>query len=61
MWRFKHFNIEINSVRNLANIFHLWHPRRWDGETVKENNIILEKKQENGEFICQKGLINHEN
>jgi glycosyltransferase involved in cell wall biosynthesis len=57
MWRFKHFNIEINSVRNLANIFHLWHPRRWDGETVRENNVILKKKQENGEFRCKNGMI----
>lgn len=58
MWRFEHFNIEIKSVRNLANIFHLWHPRRWDGNTVKENNKILEIKQKNKEFFCQHGL-NH--
>lgn len=57
MWRFKHFGIEIKSVRNLANIFHLWHPRRWDEETVKENNIILEKKQKNSEFRCKNGIL----
>jgi len=57
MWRFKHFQIEIKSIRNLANIFHLWHPRRWDGNTVKENNIILKKKQKNKEFFCKNGLI----
>jgi len=56
MWRFKHFGVEIKSVRNLANIFHLWHPRRWDGETVKENNIILEQKQKNNEFCCKNGI-----
>ena len=60
MWRFKHFGIEIKSVRNLANIFHLWHPRRWDGTTVKENNIIMKKKQEKEEYSCKKGLIKYE-
>jgi len=60
MWRFKHFGIEIKSVRNLANIFHLWHPRRWDGNTVKENNVIMEKKQEKKEFFCKRGLTTHE-
>ena len=57
IWRFKHFNIEIKSVRNLANIFHLWHPRRWDEETVKKNKIILDKKQKNREFRCKNGII----
>jgi len=60
MWRFKHFGIEIKSIRNLANIFHLWHPRRWDGTTVKENNIIMKKKQEQEEYSCKKGLIKYE-
>jgi len=58
MWRFEHIGVEIKSVRNLANIFHLWHLRRWDEKTVKENNILLEQKQANSEYICKNGLIN---
>jgi len=60
MWRFEHFGVEIKSVRNLANIFHLWHPRRWNMSTVEENNLILKKKQQNREYVCLKGLIDYE-
>jgi len=57
MWRSEHFGIEIKSIRNLANIFHLWHLRNWDGNTVKENNKIRKIKEDNEEYFCKNGLI----
>lgn len=55
-WRFQHFGIDSQSVRYLANTFHLYHPRTWNSENVNANNAIMKKKWDNEEFICKNGL-----
>jgi cellulose synthase/poly-beta-1,6-N-acetylglucosamine synthase-like glycosyltransferase len=57
VWRFEHFNIKLKSVRNLANVFHLWHVRRWSDKINKINKDIMNKKLLNKEYICKNGLI----
>ncbi len=57
VWRFQHFGIEMKSVRNLANVFHLWHLRRWSDEVNKKNKEILNLKRDNKEYFCKNGLI----
>jgi glycosyltransferase involved in cell wall biosynthesis len=59
-WRFETLGLKIKSARNIANIFHLYHPR-----TIRENvdwkgkySIMLENKR-NKKYICEEGLNTH--
>ena len=56
MWRFKHFNIQLKSIRYLANVFHLWHPRNWGKEQRLKNDQIMNEKMGKKEFFCKNGL-----
>lgn len=56
IWRFRHFNIKLQYIRNVANVFHLWHKRTWNMSEVDFNNKILDKKRYNKEFKCINGL-----
>jgi glycosyltransferase involved in cell wall biosynthesis len=60
-WRFQAIGLKIKSARNLANIFHLYHPR-----TLRENvdwkdkyDIMLENKKNNN-YICVEGITTHQ-
>jgi len=57
MWRFEYFNIKMKPIIHLANVFHLWHHKRWDDNTIEENHKILKLAQKNKEYFCKNGLI----
>jgi len=57
MWRFKYFNIKLKSIRNLANMFHLWHPRNWNRTHRLSNEKIMKEKRFKKEYRCKNGLI----
>jgi len=59
-WRFETIGLKIKSVRNLANIFHLYHPRsiREKISWKKEYELMLKNKQ-NKKYFCDKGLNQH--
>jgi glycosyltransferase involved in cell wall biosynthesis len=49
---------QIKSVRGLAIIFHLWHPRSWSFESdkYKYNRKIIEQRIKNKEAVCLNGI-----
>lgn len=59
-WRFETIGLKIKSVRNVANIFHLYHPRiiREKISWKKEYTLMLENKK-NKKYFCDKGLDKH--
>lgn len=48
----------IRSVRNLAIVFHLFHPGTWDftTEQFKQNALIKQRRIENREAFCKNGI-----
>ena len=48
----------IRSVRNLAVVFHHWHPGTWDmtTEQFKHNALIKQRRIENREAFCRNGI-----
>jgi glycosyltransferase involved in cell wall biosynthesis len=48
----------IRSVRNLAVVFHHWHPGTWDmtTEQFKHNAMIKQRRIENREAYCHNGI-----
>jgi cellulose synthase/poly-beta-1,6-N-acetylglucosamine synthase-like glycosyltransferase len=56
-WRFKYFNITTKSVRYIANTFHLYHTRNWNG-ALERNNKIMKIKMNKKEYICLNGINN---
>jgi glycosyltransferase involved in cell wall biosynthesis len=57
-WRFKAYNLEIVSCKNIANMMHLWHKAHDRGDATAMVRKMLENKK-NNKFICQKGLNTH--
>ncbi|MFA6189232.1 MAG: glycosyltransferase [Sulfuricurvum sp.] len=57
-WRFRDYGLEIKSCKNVANMFHLWHPynERDIGSFYWEKMI---KNQNNGRYICVAGMNTH--
>jgi GT2 family glycosyltransferase len=53
-WRFKGLGYKIDSVRNFAVQYHLYHKENWTSQ--EENIAIMEKKQAAQAFRCQNGL-----
>jgi len=49
---------QIRSMRGLAIIYHLWHPRSWNFESdkYKFNKNIIEKRIKNKEAFCLNGI-----
>jgi glycosyltransferase involved in cell wall biosynthesis len=59
-WRFKAYGCKIKSARNIANVFHLYHSRKFR-EKIKINNefeLFLQNKRNNN-FICKMGINQH--
>lgn len=54
-WRFKSAGIELVSSKNIANIFHLWHPRTRGEKPQKIVDLYNTNKKENI-FICKNGI-----
>lgn len=59
-WRFKSLGCKFKSARNVANIFHLYHSRKFRESIDYKNyfNLFESNKQANL-FICQKGIKQH--
>lgn len=51
--------MKVRSVRNLANIFHLWHQSSWSFENKKyqHNQSIMKRRIENKEKFCINGIV----
>jgi len=54
IWRFKGTGFKIQSVRNLAIVYHLHHKLNWVNR--EENQEICRRKQQEKTFICLNGL-----
>jgi glycosyltransferase involved in cell wall biosynthesis len=54
-WRFNHFGITYKSIRYIANTLHLYHTRNW-GDAAKTNDLMMQSKIKNRQFICLNGL-----
>jgi len=50
---------KLRSVRNFANIFHLWHKSSWSFENTKyqHNLSIMKRRIENKEKFCINGIV----
>ncbi|MEA2092238.1 MAG: glycosyltransferase [Campylobacterota bacterium] len=55
-WRFKASGCELVSSKNIANIFHLWHPRT-RGKIPQETIERYEKNRKENRYITKNGLI----
>ena len=59
-WRFEAFGLQIKSVKNVANQFHLYHSREFRKKISYKNEwkLFLENKEKNN-YICKFGLNTH--
>lgn len=55
-WRFRASGIEVISVRNIANVYHLWHKKGFGSTESEINNKILKNTIENNQYICLNGI-----
>lgn len=55
-WRFRAAGIEVISVRNIANVYHLWHKKGFGAAEGKINNVILKESFDANRFVCRNGL-----
>lgn len=53
-WRFQGIGYQLFSLRNLAVQYHLYHKEGWSDQS--ENQAMMKRKQEAGEFVCKNGL-----
>ncbi len=59
-WRFKSSGCRLVSSKNIANVFHLWHPRTRGDKPQDIVNLYNSNKKENI-FVCKKGIVKREN
>ncbi len=59
-WRFEELGLKIKSVRNLANIFHLYHSRTIREKIIwkKEYKLMLKNKKQK-KYFCTFGIDQH--
>ncbi len=55
-WRFRGLGIELKSCRNTANMYHLYHTKNFNTDTLKENDAILKKNFDVNRYICRNGI-----
>mgnify|MGYP005991724135 CR=1 FL=1 len=55
-WRFRASGIEVVSVRNIANIYHMWHKKGFGSNEGEINNKILKKNLDDNRFVCLNGI-----
>jgi len=53
-WRFKLAGFKLRSVRNLAVVYHLYHPEIWNEQN--ENAKLMKEKQKQGDYLCLNGI-----
>ncbi|MGB5868374.1 MAG: glycosyltransferase [Arcobacteraceae bacterium] len=55
-WRFRASGIEVVSVRNIANVYHLWHKKGFGANEGEINNKILKANKDINRFVCLNGI-----
>lgn len=55
-WRFRGVGVELKSCRNTANVYHLYHTKNFNAETLRENDAILKKNFDAHRYICLNGI-----
>lgn len=55
-WRFRGLGIELKSCRNAANVYHLYHTKNFNSETLRENDAILKRNFDVQRYVCHNGL-----
>ena len=55
-WRFRASGIEVISVRNIANVYHLRHKKGFGSNEGEINNKILQNTIKNNQYICLNGI-----
>ncbi|WP_304542740.1 glycosyltransferase [Sulfurimonas microaerophilic] len=55
-WRFKALGIQMKSCRYIANIYHLWHPKRFSDKEGQINRAIMQKSQKDNQIRALNGL-----
>lgn len=60
-WRFKAYGLKMLSVKNVANVFHLYHEKRTKIiPNYQEMLELMEKRRKNNDYIASIGLNSHE-
>lgn len=57
-WRFRAYGLKLQSCKNVANTFHLYHKKQ-NNPTSKEQWAKFHKNKEEKKYICDKGLAQH--
>ena len=55
-WRFRASGTEVISCRNIANVYHLWHKKRFGSYEGEINNKILKANFDINRYVCLNGL-----
>jgi len=55
-WRFRKVGIVLKSCRNVANIAHIYHKKRFGKKEGFINRAIMEENQRNNQFYCKNGI-----
>lgn len=55
-WRFRGLGIELKSCRNAANVYHLYHTKNFNTDTLRENDLILKRNFDAQRYVCRNGL-----
>jgi GT2 family glycosyltransferase len=55
-WRFRSSGTEVVSVRNIANVYHLYHKKRFGIDEGKINDKILQNNFKIDRFVCLNGI-----
>ena len=59
-WRFKAVGLKLKSARYVANIFHLYHSRKFREDIKVEDAItLMEENRKNNQFKCIQGIGQH--
>ncbi len=61
-WRFEGYGLKIKSCKNVANVFHLYHPRttnKSNPDTVEALWQRFYRNKADNRFICESGLNTH--
>ena len=54
LWRFQGVGYQIQSVRNMAVMYHLYHPESWTSQEL--NKLKMQEKRSNNTYICTNGI-----
>jgi len=55
-FRFRASGIEVVSVRNIANVYHLWHKKGFGANEGEINNVIFHNTVKNNQYIAVNGI-----